>query len=55
MGTSDTDRRSICTVRPFLASHHGMMDVRNECVNVCSIVLKLGNALMNIGYDGMGV
>ena len=43
MGTSDTDRRSIRTASPFLASHHGVMDVRNDGVDVRSIVLKLGN------------
>ena len=32
-----------------------MVDVRNDGVDIRSIVLKLGNTLMNVGNDGVGI
>ena len=62
MDTGDTRRQSIHTVSPFLASHHGVMDVRNDGVDIRSIVLKFGNddvgvrdTLMDVRNDCVGV
>ena len=54
--------RQIFTISPFLALHHGTMNIRNNCVGVCNIVLELGNdgvcihdVMLNVGNGGVDI